>query len=163
MKRSILQYLINLISKNMLDTANPVTLAARERCFKDLDINDVAIQFKISPRSGLWTARLSSVTRQFNWPDPFAFKTQDLVTLLKNDAGKVNKPADVLSKTDFDGLFYVKQTNELMLVVPTNFVLEGDLDLNFCTIPASMIVSSDNGIIEVSHPFVVGKITLKYR
>lgn len=166
MRNSILQYLVDFIAKSMLDTATPANRAERERCFKDLDVEDVIFDtFTTSKKTGLWTTKLSSESRRFNWPDTFSFRTQDLVGLLKGRAGEIKRAADVLKKTDFNGLFYAKDKNALIFVTDSLNVLDGKhIDLGTCILPAQMTMYNvEEKKLVVSHPFVQGEIQVVYR
>lgn len=168
MSQHILQFLVNNIVNKMLDTATPQNLHVREKCFKDLDFNEVTISdFAISKKSGLWGCTLKSTPRSFKWPDRFTFKTQDLTDILKDRAGTVKTQKEIYTKVDYYGLYYVQDSKKLVLVVPEQEQLEGkDIDLNVCTIPKSMVTVSTKGkntSIDVSHPYVVGTIQVVYR
>lgn len=168
MSQHILQFLVNNIVNTMLTSATPQNLYVREKCFKDLDYNEVTLsKFTIGKKSGLWGCFISSKSRRFQWPDKFSFKTQELVNILKDRAANVRSQKEIFTKVDYYGIYYVQDTGKLVLVVPPGEDLEGkDVDMNICTIPKSMVTFSSKGkttTLDVNHPYVVGTIQVVYR
>lgn len=167
MKESILQYLINDISKSMLDTATIYNRGTREHCFKDLKASETIFsKITKSSKSNRWLVRLSSNIRSFDWEDSFAFNTRDVVDVLKPEAAAIKTEKDILVKTNVNGLFYIRDTHSLVYIVSSidEIVIGRPIEFATSIIPNEMYVFDPlKKDLAVNHPYVKGHIKVIVR
>lgn len=151
----------------MLKTANIHTRATREHCFKDLKVSELSeMKFFKGSKQGHFKVKLKSWVRHFEWDNPFTFKTRTLEEVLKQEAANIPTQRNILSKYNMNGLFYIRDTNTLVLVVNDlkDIAVGNPIELaRTCIEPYMYKYDVIAKTITVKHCYVNGVINILFR